>query len=85
MLAPAPLTALTANAFRLRDRPMSDQNAQLIAWLEDQGHTEAEIDKILAKVAEYDDRTVHEAIFDSIDSGNLNLAKLVKDALAKED
>lgn len=64
---------------------MSDQNAQLIAWLEDQGHTEAEIDKILAKVAEYDDRTVHEAIFDSIDSGNINLAKLVKDALAKED
>lgn len=63
---------------------MSDnQHAQLIAWLEDQGHTPAEIEKILAKVAEYDDRTMHESVFDSIGSGSLDLAKIIDEALGR--
>jgi hypothetical protein len=64
---------------------MSDtQHAQLIAWLEDQGHTPAEIEKILAKVAEYDAQTLHESIFDSISSGTIDIAKLVREALDNE-
>lgn len=64
---------------------MSDtQHAQLIAWLEDQGHTPAEIEKILAKVAEYDAQTLHESIFDSISSGTIDIEQLVREALDKE-
>jgi hypothetical protein len=64
---------------------MSDtQHAQLIAWLEDQGHTPSEIEKILAKVAEYDAQTLHESIFDSISSGTIDIEQLVREALEKE-
>lgn len=63
---------------------MSDQrNAQLVSWLEDQGHTPQEIEKVLAKVAEYDKKTVHESVFDSIDSGAVDLAAIVREALAE--
>ena len=61
------------------------QHAQLIAWLEDQGHTPAEIDKILAKVAEYDAQTMHESIFDSISSGRIDIERLVREALEKKE
>lgn len=64
---------------------MADQrHAQLITWLEEQGHTPAEIDKILAKVAEYDEQTTHESIFDSIDSGGIDLAAIVREALGEQ-
>ena len=60
------------------------QHAQLITWLEDQGHSEQEIEKILAKVAEYDERMAHESVFDSIGSGSLDLGKIIEEALAEE-
>ncbi|MEO0532194.1 MAG: hypothetical protein AAF266_16735 [Planctomycetota bacterium] len=64
---------------------MSDhQHAQLIAWLEDRGHTSDEIDRILAKVKEYDERTVHESVFDSIESGAFDLAKVIDEALSDD-
>lgn len=58
------------------------RHAQLIAWLEDQGHGEEEISQILTKLDEYDERTLHESVFDSIDSGKLNLVEIIKEALA---
>lgn len=57
------------------------RHAQLVAWLQDQGHDDAQIEKILAKVAEYDERTVHESVFDSIDSGAFDLGTIIKEAL----
>ena len=57
------------------------RHAQLIAWLENQGHTEQEIERILAKVTEYDAQTVHESIFDSIDSGAFDIHRLIEEAL----
>jgi hypothetical protein len=56
-------------------------HAELLAWLEEQGHTPAEIEKVLAKVAEYDAQTVRESIFDSIHSGTINIAEFVREAL----
>ena len=61
------------------------QNAQLIAWLEEQGHSGAEIEKIMVKVAEYDAQTVRESIFDSISSGTIDIEKFVREALEHED
>jgi hypothetical protein len=56
-------------------------NEQLIRWLEEQGHSPAEVDKIMAKVAEYDAQTLHESIFDSINSGTIDIEKIVREAL----
>jgi hypothetical protein len=56
-------------------------NEQLITWLQEQGHTPAEVDKIMAKVAEYDAQTLHESIFDSISSGTIDIEKIVREAL----
>ncbi|TWU24573.1 hypothetical protein [Bythopirellula polymerisocia] len=65
---------------------MSDtQHDQLVTWLKEQGHTPDEIKKILAKVAEYDARTLRESVFDSINSGTIDLAALVKEALEAEE
>ena len=57
------------------------RHAQLIAWLENQGHSEADIEKILVKVAEYDAKTVHESVFDSIEDGGFNIQKIIEEAL----
>ena len=62
-----------------------NRQAELIAWLQSQGYFQHEIDKILQKVAEYDEQTVHESVFDSIDSGALDLAAIVKEALEQEE
>jgi hypothetical protein len=61
------------------------QNAQLIAWLEEQGHSAADIEKIMVKVAEYDAQTVRESIFDSISSGTIDIEKFVREALEHEE
>ena len=61
------------------------RHAQLIAWLEDQGHSDQEIDRIMAKVASYDQRTAHESVFDSIDSGGLDLKAIIREALDDEE
>lgn len=58
-----------------------NRHAQLVAWLEDRGHSPEEIERILAKVVEYDARTIHESVFDSIDSGAFDLATLIKETL----
>lgn len=65
---------------------MSDhqQHAQLIVWLENQGHSGDAIERILAKVDEYDKKTVHESVFDSIESGKFSLAQIIDEALKDE-
>jgi len=60
------------------------RHQELIAWLSTQGHSELQIVRILAKVAEYDNRTLHESIYDSIDSGDFDIATLIDQALADE-
>lgn len=59
------------------------RHAQLIAWLENQGHSQDDIEKILAKVAEYDAKTVHESIFDSIDEGDFDIQQIIDEALGE--
>jgi len=61
------------------------QQDQLVAWLKEQGHSHVEIEKIMAKVAEYDAQTLRESIFDSINSGHIDLSALVREALTAEE
>lgn len=61
------------------------RHAQLITWLEDQGHSAEDIEKILAKVSEYDAQTLHESIFDSIETGQFDLSKIIDEALGPRE
>lgn len=66
---------------------MSEQDprhGELVDWLKSQGHSDTQIERILAKVAEYDKQTTHESIFDSIDSGDFDIASLIDEALSDE-
>lgn len=61
------------------------RHAELVAWLTERGHSPDEVAKILAKVAEYDARTISESIFDSIDTGDFDLRSLIKEALGESE
>lgn len=60
--------------------PSEDYEA-LIELLRERGHSEQEIQKILAKLRLHDDRTLHDSVMDSIGSGRLNLDELIQQAL----
>jgi len=58
--------------------------AELIEYLRGAGHTDAEIEKILARVRQYDFETRQDSIMDSIGNGTLDIAALIKEALGEE-
>jgi hypothetical protein len=60
------------------------RHAELVSWLTERGHSPEEISKILAKLAEYDAQTTHESIFDSIETGDFDIAAAIKAALEVE-
>ena len=59
----------------------TDTNATIRQWLKDKGYSEANIEKILAKLAEHDHQTVSDAIFDSLGGGK-SLDDMIGDLLA---
>lgn len=56
---------------------------ELIEYLRGLGQTEAEIEKILARVRKYEFETQHDSIMDSIGNGTFDIAKLIKEALGE--
>jgi len=58
---------------------------ELVEYLRSEGHTDAEIDKILARVRKYEVETQQDSIMDSIGNGTLDLAALIKEALGESD
>jgi hypothetical protein len=56
---------------------------ELVEYLRSEGHTGLEIEKILARVREYERETQLDSIMDSIGSGSLDLAGLIKEALGE--
>jgi hypothetical protein len=61
------------------------RHQELVEWLCKQGHSSDQIEKILAKVAEYDAQTLHESVFDSISRGQFDLSSIIEEALGEED
>jgi len=57
---------------------------ELVTWFQEQGHGDPQIERILAKVAEYDAQTLHESIFDSIDRGDFSIGALIDEALGEK-
>jgi hypothetical protein len=63
----------------------NQEYAELIAYLRNEGHTEVEIDKIMARVRKYELETQHDSVMDSIGAGTFDLAAIIKEALAEAD
>jgi hypothetical protein len=58
---------------------------ELTEYLRSLGQTDAEIEKILARVRQYEVEMQHDSIMDSIGNGTLDLAKLIKEALGETE
>ncbi len=59
-------------------------NPAVVEFLKGRGYTPAEIEKILAKLAAYDAKTVNDAVFDSIGRGTFTLDEIIRQALEEE-
>jgi hypothetical protein len=66
--------------FDMADR---DQYAELTEYLRSDGHTDAEIETILARVRKYERETQLDSIMDSIGNGTFDLDALIKEALGE--
>ena len=56
---------------------------ELTEYLRGLGQTDAEIEKIIARVRQYEVETQHDSIMDSIGNGTFDLAALIKEALGE--
>lgn len=56
---------------------------ELTEYLRGLGQSDAEIEKILLRVRQYEVETQHDSIMDSIGNGTLDLAALIKEALGE--
>lgn len=63
--------------------PAEEDYQVLVEWLTERGHSGDEIQTILARVRDYDEKTQHDSVMDSIGSGRMSLDALVKDALGQ--
>ena len=61
------------------------QHRELIDWLGQRGHSQEEIDKILLKLQQYDEQTMHESVFDSISRGQFDIASIIDEALSETE
>jgi hypothetical protein len=63
----------------------NNQYDELADFLRAEGHSDAEVGKILARVSQYETQVQHDSIMDSIGNGTLDLAALIKEALGEGD
>ena len=63
----------------------STANKAIQQWLEQRGYSPPEIERILAKLAAYDQKTLNDAVFDSIGQGTMTLDAIIAEALAKTE
>jgi hypothetical protein len=57
--------------------------AILTGWLEERGHSQAEIEKILERVRGYEAEMQLDSLMDSIGKGSLSLERLIQEALGE--
>ena len=63
-----------------------DQDSdQLAAFLHDEGYTPAEIQRVLERLDDFDSRTTHESVFDSIAAGSFDLHGMIKQILEEDE
>lgn len=55
----------------------TDGNQPLVNFLTEQGLRWDEIEKVLVKLEDYDKRTFHDCVFESIERGSFNLQEII--------
>ena len=58
-------------------------NRAIVEFLTKRGYSQTEIEKIVARLASYDEKTVNDAVFDSIGRGTFTLDEIIRQALAE--
>lgn len=67
---------------RIRNTAMPpDESTMLAKWLKEKGYSEADIQKVLARLAQHDQQTFTDSIFDSIANNHQSLDELIGDLL----
>lgn len=61
--------------------PSEDTNTMLAKWLTEKGYSAADIQKIMARLAQHDQQTLTDSIFDSIGNNNKSLDQLIEEIL----
>jgi hypothetical protein len=61
-----------------------DDNTLLIQYLTDQGLESAEIEQVLAKLAELDQRAIRESVFDSIADGTFDFKAFIAETTREQ-
>ena len=62
---------------------MSKDRPEIAEWLRDRGHSAEHIVKILKQLDEFDAEITRESFFDAMETGELDIDAIVKDALDK--
>jgi predicted DNA-binding protein (UPF0278 family) len=60
---------------------IDNSDAALAEFLQQRGHSEEEIEKIVKRLAEHDAESMRQSIFDSIAGGSFNLDEIIQQAL----
>jgi len=63
---------------------MHERYEGLKIYLQEQGHSDPEVEKILEKVAEYDKNMATDSVFDSFEQGVMDLQSVIDEALGVE-
>jgi len=53
--------------------PSVENRQTIIDWLKERDHSPEEIDAILHKLDQYDDRVVRQSFFDAIETGEISI------------
>ena len=63
---------------------LESENYPLVELLTQQGCTDKEIERVLIKLGEFDERTTRESVFDSIATGSFNLKAIIAEARSQD-
>jgi hypothetical protein len=63
---------------------MSHERPEIEQWLAERGYPPAAIEKILQKLDSFDAKINRESFFDAMETGELDMDALIKDALGEQ-
>ena len=63
---------------------MSEDRPEIRQWLAERGYPPAVIDKILLRLDDFDARIKRESVFDAIQTGEIDIDSIIKDALGDQ-
>lgn len=64
---------------------MAKEHPEIEQWLAERGYPPAAIQKILQRLDQFDARINRESVFDAMETGELDMDALIKEALGDEN